>query len=296
MTESPPQYIVYRAAPPELLATTSLVLGFLGFLCLGPLAGVPAIICAHTTQVRARKDADQRVRRGKALAGLILGYLSLFWLIVWYGVLFPDLSGGNQRTYASRVGNNGVNIVCEIIAANANRETHGMSSVWPIKAADFAGMKDYTRVSDSESYFSDLVNSGVVKNFDWSMFAGAGVDSAPTKEAFVRGGHNAWNVIAGLDESTSDDTPFLFSRNLNITVDDLRNASVELEKRLDPGIKPFGGGFVVVVTKGGAMNIIKPDLLRNRSVFLGKTGFTGKNNQHATILKAKGMPGTLGAE
>ena len=55
----------------------SLILGIFALFPFGPLTGIPAIICGHIAQSRIRKDPQHLSGGGKAIAGLIMGYLSL---------------------------------------------------------------------------------------------------------------------------------------------------------------------------------------------------------------------------
>ena len=61
------------------LATTSLVLGILSLvLCiLGPLFGIPAVICGHKAMGRIKRSGGALGGHGLALGGLITGYISL---------------------------------------------------------------------------------------------------------------------------------------------------------------------------------------------------------------------------
>jgi competence protein ComGC len=60
------------------LALASLLLGIAGIaLCLGPLTGIPAVICGHLAQNRMRAAAGTLTGAGQALAGLITGYIAI---------------------------------------------------------------------------------------------------------------------------------------------------------------------------------------------------------------------------
>lgn len=61
------------------LATWSLVLGILAIvLCfVGPLFGVPAVICGHVALGRIKRSNGAMRGQGPALGGLITGYLSI---------------------------------------------------------------------------------------------------------------------------------------------------------------------------------------------------------------------------
>ncbi len=62
-------------------AVASLILGILGIIPFGPLAGIPAVICGHIASRSIRKSHLKG--KGMAVAGLVLGYgsLALFCLV-----------------------------------------------------------------------------------------------------------------------------------------------------------------------------------------------------------------------
>jgi len=59
------------------MAITSLILGIVSFMCLGLLAGLPAIILGHIAYRQARKAPDQYTGKGMAMAGFVMGYASV---------------------------------------------------------------------------------------------------------------------------------------------------------------------------------------------------------------------------
>lgn len=67
------------------MAITSLVFGIAGFLCLGFLAGLPAIVLGHIAFKRARKAPDQYGGAPLAAGGFVLGYLSLITSVILIG-------------------------------------------------------------------------------------------------------------------------------------------------------------------------------------------------------------------
>ena len=84
---------VVVAAPTEPLAIWSLVLslvGLLGFCCGGPVLVIAAVICGH--HGLSKINANPALQgRGLAMAGLILGYLSVIsWAL--YLIFFGGLS------------------------------------------------------------------------------------------------------------------------------------------------------------------------------------------------------------
>jgi competence protein ComGC len=65
------------------LALASLILGLAGiFLCLGPLAGIPAIICGHKAHGQIRRSGGALEGLGLATAGLVTGYISLAMIFI----------------------------------------------------------------------------------------------------------------------------------------------------------------------------------------------------------------------
>lgn len=59
------------------LAITSLVLGILSFVCLGCVAGIPAVICGHMALGQINRSGGLEGGKGLAMAGLILGYINI---------------------------------------------------------------------------------------------------------------------------------------------------------------------------------------------------------------------------
>lgn len=60
-----------------------MILGICGLvLCLGPLAGIPAVVCGHKAQSRIKLSGGTMSGAGQATAGLVLGYLSIAWIFV----------------------------------------------------------------------------------------------------------------------------------------------------------------------------------------------------------------------
>ena len=70
------------------LALASLILGITSIvLCLGPLTGIPAVICGHMAQARIRRSAGAMSGGGMAIAGLVLGYVSFVFIVFVVGLL-----------------------------------------------------------------------------------------------------------------------------------------------------------------------------------------------------------------
>ena len=87
------------------IAITSLVFGILGLICLGPLGAIPAVICGHIAKSKIKASAGVLQGDGLALAGLILGYVSIGLMVVMFpiyaGIAIPAIAKARdtaQRT------------------------------------------------------------------------------------------------------------------------------------------------------------------------------------------------------
>ena len=88
MNEAPPVSTIPDQPKNCGLAVWSLVLGILALVlvCIGPLFGIPAVICGHMAHSRIKRSAGALSGGGLALGGLITGYLSIA-LIPLIGIL-----------------------------------------------------------------------------------------------------------------------------------------------------------------------------------------------------------------
>ncbi|MGA2657008.1 MAG: DUF4190 domain-containing protein [Verrucomicrobiota bacterium] len=109
---APPPQPVGPAAGVALetgLAITSFVLGIVSVVlfCIGPLLGIPAIICGHIAHGRARRAPAQHGGAGFAIAGFVLGYVSLaLCLLVLPAMLLPALARAKGRAQSIICANN----------------------------------------------------------------------------------------------------------------------------------------------------------------------------------------------
>lgn len=91
----PPQAQPYREqyqAQTDGGAIASMVLGIASFvLCLSFITGIPAIILGHISLSKIKKSMGRLKGEGMALAGLILGYISLPFILIIAAIAIPNL-------------------------------------------------------------------------------------------------------------------------------------------------------------------------------------------------------------
>lgn len=75
-------------APPQNngLAVASLVLGIASWACLGPLCGIPAIICGHMARGQIRNSNGTQTGETLALVGLVIAYVNLLGWCGYFGL------------------------------------------------------------------------------------------------------------------------------------------------------------------------------------------------------------------
>ena len=75
------------------LAITSLVCGVTGLFCL-MLPGIPAVICGHMALNQIKNSAEAYEGRGMAIAGLILGYICIAFLLIYASLFLIGIVAG----------------------------------------------------------------------------------------------------------------------------------------------------------------------------------------------------------
>ena len=83
------------------LAITSLVLGILSLLlcALGPVFGIPAIICGHVASGRIKRSGGSLSGKGLAMAGFITGYANIALMVLLVPIAIPNFVRARQTAF-----------------------------------------------------------------------------------------------------------------------------------------------------------------------------------------------------
>lgn len=91
----PAQQPIYQSEPQtDGKATGSLILGILSLLCFSFFAGIPAVILGHISRKKIRESMGRLKGDGMALAGLIMGYISIAFIpvvLIMAAIIIPNL-------------------------------------------------------------------------------------------------------------------------------------------------------------------------------------------------------------
>ena len=105
------------------IAIASLVCGILSWVCAGPLAAIPAVITGHMALGRIKRSAGALGGRGLAIAGLILGYISIVatvvLLILFFTLVVPAMKEEASKT-SCMANLHQIGMACQMYAQNHN--------------------------------------------------------------------------------------------------------------------------------------------------------------------------------
>lgn len=111
-TPPPTQFTAQAPAMPKTpgVAVTSLVLGILSYVCIGPFASIPAVICGHVAMGKIKQANGMLGGHGMALAGIILGYvniaISLILIPLYLAIALPSYSRARDAAMTNACINN----------------------------------------------------------------------------------------------------------------------------------------------------------------------------------------------
>ena len=199
-----------------------------------------------------------------AIIGILAGLMS--------GAIANVMSGAN----ATKIGNNGRNIINALMQTNQDREAAALSSLWPKTSGKL--LKE--TFENANEYFAILMDKEMLSGISLPDFAGASVPAATSTDDLKSKG-NIWSTLGGI-ASCGSYTPVFWTRNLNtdsaISETDFGSADAEdptsWADKLEAKTMPFGAELVVVIRKGGAMQVIKAKQLSDYTFLAGATNDT----------------------
>ena len=164
-------------------ATGSLVLGILSLLCFSFLAGIPAVVLGHISRKNIRESMGRLKGDGIALAGLIMGYISIAaipMVLIIAAIAIPNL-------LRSKIVANESAAASTMRTLNTSQITY--STTYPAKgyARELAALgpgpsNQCGEPSDSYACLIDgpLANANVRSGYRYSMSAVCGSDGICT--------------------------------------------------------------------------------------------------------------------
>ena len=151
-------------------------------------------------------------------------------------LLLPAVARARRSAKMTQTVNNGRNIFTLLFAEDMDRFARGETSPYP---------EDNGQYATSTAYFNTMMGSGVL-GVDASYFGAPGVGPDGGSTLTITG--NAWCVTMDISESSTAETPVIFTRNISPNT----TLSVANDHTLDPDEDPFGSLGAVAVYFGGA--------------------------------------------
>lgn len=135
---------VIKAAKTSALAIWSLVLGILSLTCFGLLSGIPAIICGHIARSEIKKSKGRLEGEGMALAGLITGYIGIFFVTIAILGMIAAISIPTFAAYRNRA-------VCSMVEVEAQNAATAVTE-YLSQAEKDSGIPTLKELKDKNGY------------------------------------------------------------------------------------------------------------------------------------------------
>ncbi|MFT5241651.1 MAG: prepilin-type N-terminal cleavage/methylation domain-containing protein [Candidatus Promineifilaceae bacterium] len=161
-------------------------------------------------------------------------------------LLLPAVQKALVAGKATKVGSDGKQVWTAIFAASLENESVGRLSIWPKDGA----------YPSSTAYFQECMASnwlGDTFTFRYMAAPGLATLSSVDHTKFSED-NNAWCIVEGVSDRTKGETPFMFTRNLIASSGG--NSLTDIDA-LEPDAMPFGDTVGVVITAGGAMQMVR---------------------------------------
>lgn len=234
------------------LATWSMVLGIASLVTLF-IAGIPAIICGHVALGRIRRSGGSLPGRGRAVTGLVLGYLMTLGLVpiaILASLAVPTFSKIQEKGNQTKAINNARQIIIglKLYAADNNGK-------YPDK------LKNGSSASDSNTAFRELFINGALENE--SIFGcpaspyvpDGNIGTAPDYREALKPGENHWAMTGGLNDSSSGAIPVVYE-NTSSGAAWPPTWNTAIPGRRSPG-RTWSGGKVIIGFNDGSVELVR---------------------------------------
>lgn len=187
-----------------------------------------------------------RSRRGFTLIELLVVIAIIAMLAA---ILVPAVNSALDSAAMVQTVSNGSNIYKSAFAGQMEDVVFGGSAAWPASDGDF-------KFDNSTDYFKYLVTNEVM-SVSFDFFSAKGLQAyKTTEESKFKEDGNAWKLVLDLDEC-AEGFPFLFTRNADVSADDLNKDDNTGDIDLKGNQAPFQKKGMVAVLKGGAAFSLK---------------------------------------
>lgn len=171
-------------------------------------------------------------------------------------VLFPSITAALNDRVSNSLLQQGSELAKELVT----RRLAGVpvEEVYPMTSQN-GGRTEYASSTD---YFHHLIQAGILKDRDYSLFGGMGPPPVGTTDpARFTARNNSWNIVVDAPTAKLEETPLLFSRNLvlpdnRLPVGDDVNLQSLIESTSDRCLS-FSQAYLIVVTISASGNSIR---------------------------------------